>query len=161
MPTMLWGVGASARPAVDEGTVYALFTLYAGMGYTNAFLETVGGLPGQSAPAAFNFGRGYGVLRMALVAAGISIHPAQPATWKAKMGVASWRPRSKPDTTPLDLDNPKSPRQVKQALKADSRRRASELLPSHAHLWPLVKHDGRAEAALLCLYGERVLRGRD
>jgi hypothetical protein len=38
-----------------------------------------------------------------------------------------------------------------------SARRASELLPRFAGLWPLVKHDGRAEAALLALYGAREL----
>ena len=39
--------------------------------------------------------------------------------------------------------------------KDASRARASELLPAHAHLWPLKEHDGRAEAALLALYGAR------
>lgn len=134
MPTMLHGVARTARQVIDEGTVLALFQLYAGMGYRDAVLESVGGLPGQSAPAAFNFGRGYGVLRMGLTAAGIALHPAAPATWKQHMRV------------PKD--------------KKAARQRASELLPTHAHLWPLVKHDGRAEAALLALYGERTLRGR-
>jgi hypothetical protein len=30
-------------------------------------------------------------------------------------------------------------------------------MPAAAHLWPLIKHDGRAEAALLALYGLRSL----
>jgi hypothetical protein len=33
------------------------------------------------------------------------------------------------------------------------------LLPQAAHQWPLRKHDGRAEAALLALYGARQLQG--
>jgi hypothetical protein len=28
-------------------------------------------------------------------------------------------------------------------------------MPRHAHLWPLKKHGGRADAALLALYGAR------
>jgi hypothetical protein len=43
--------------------------------------------------------------------------------------------------------------------KDGARARASQLLPAGVQLWPLVKHDGRAEAALLALYGVRQLGG--
>ena len=33
-------------------------------------------------------------------------------------------------------------------------------MTDHAHLWPLKKHDGRAEAALLAWYGSERLQGR-
>lgn len=33
------------------------------------------------------------------------------------------------------------------------------LLPTAVALWPLVKHDGRAEAALIALWGSRQLGG--
>jgi hypothetical protein len=36
-----------------------------------------------------------------------------------------------------------------------ARARATQLLPAAAHRWPLVKHDGRAEAALIAYYGRR------
>lgn len=39
------------------------------------------------------------------------------------------------------------------AEKDAARSRASALLPQFAHNWPLKKHDGRAEAALIALYG--------
>lgn len=39
------------------------------------------------------------------------------------------------------------------ANKDEARMRASQLLPSHAHNWDLKKHDGRAESALIALYG--------
>jgi crossover junction endodeoxyribonuclease RuvC len=39
--------------------------------------------------------------------------------------------------------------------KDESRRAASRLLPKSAHLWARVKDDGRAEAALLAIYGAR------
>jgi hypothetical protein len=43
------------------------------------------------------------------------------------------------------------------AEKDGARARASQLLPQHAGHWPLKKHDGRAEAALIALYGWRQL----
>ena len=41
--------------------------------------------------------------------------------------------------------------------KDGARARASELLPSYSHLWQRVKDDGRAEAALIALWGARML----
>jgi crossover junction endodeoxyribonuclease RuvC len=43
------------------------------------------------------------------------------------------------------------------AAKDGARARASQLLPAHAGLWPLKKHDGKAEAALIAVYALRVL----
>jgi hypothetical protein len=43
--------------------------------------------------------------------------------------------------------------------KDAARARASQLLPQAAHQWPLKKHDGRAESALIALYGARQLSG--
>ena len=37
--------------------------------------------------------------------------------------------------------------------KDAARMRASQLLPEFSHNWPLKKHDGRAESALIALYG--------
>lgn len=53
-----------------------------------------------------------------------------------------------------------SPQKWKNAMqtpasKSGARSRASQLLPLCANQWPLVKHDGRAEAALIALYGIR------
>lgn len=51
-----------------------------------------------------------------------------------------------------------SPRVWKTAMKCPAekqaaRMRATQLLPQHADNWPLKKHDGRAEAALIAVYG--------
>jgi hypothetical protein len=43
------------------------------------------------------------------------------------------------------------------ADKDGARARASQLMPENAWLWPLVKHDGRAEAALIAYWGIRTL----
>lgn len=93
-----------------------------------AFLEKVGGLPGQSAPAAFNFGHHCGQLEMILNWQVGEPTLVRPQRWKGDLRV------------PRD--------------KKLSRARASELLPAEAHRWPLVKHDGRAEAAMIALWGE-------
>jgi len=52
------------------------------------------------------------------------------------------------------------PRTWKAAMKCPanknlSRMRASELFPNEAHQWRLKEHDGRAEAAMIALYGFR------
>jgi hypothetical protein len=43
------------------------------------------------------------------------------------------------------------------AGKDGSRGRASQLMPAGARHWRLIKHDGRAESALIGLYGVRLL----
>ena len=53
-----------------------------------------------------------------------------------------------------------APQKWKRALavpadKDGARARASVLLPKHSGHWPLKKHDGRAEAALIALYGAK------
>jgi hypothetical protein len=93
-------------------------------------LEQVGGLPRQSAPAAFTFGRGVGVIVGAAGCYGVPLREVHSSTWKSALGV------------PAD--------------KKHARARASELLPAYAGLWPLAKHDGRAEAAMLALYAWQV-----
>jgi crossover junction endodeoxyribonuclease RuvC len=52
------------------------------------------------------------------------------------------------------------PRTWKAAMKCPAdkglaRMRASELLPNEAHQWLLKEHDGRAESAMIALYGFR------
>ena len=90
-------------------------------------LEQVGGIPGQSAPSAFTFGRGVGVIIGAAIACSLAREEVHPATWKSALRV------------PAD--------------KRAARARASEILPAWSGLWTLAKHDGRAEAALLAYYG--------
>lgn len=95
-------------------------------------IENVGGVPGQSAPGSFNFGYGVGAIIMCARMLKWRIERVSPGTWKSALRV------------PRD--------------KQEARARASELMPAFSHLWPLKGHDGRAESALLALYGEQVLR---
>jgi Holliday junction resolvasome RuvABC endonuclease subunit len=75
-------------------------------GVTRAVLEFVRSSPQMGVTSAFSFGRGYGGLRMALVASGIPFDEVVPAKWQQAMQC-----RSKGD-------------------KNTTKRRAQELFPS-------------------------------
>lgn len=81
----------------------------------------------QGAVSAFTFGYGAGVLEGILTAMGNRIYKVKPAVWKASMG--------------LSRD------------KADSLKMAREKFPAYEDSFKLKKHDGRAEAALIALFG--------
>lgn len=132
MPVFERSTSKGTRTAVDEGKVVDLMMAWASVGVDRLFIELVGGLPGQSSPAAFNFGYGVGVVRAAALAAGLSVKEVPPVVWKRAMKLPSGKAKS-----------------------AAVRAIASDALPNFRNLWPLQKHDGRAEAALLALYGEK------
>lgn len=132
MPTFERSTSKGTRKAVDEGKVVDLMMTWASLGADRLFIELVSGLPGQSGPAAFNFGYGVGVVRAAALAAGMAVKEIPPVVWKRAMRVPSGPKKS-----------------------AAVRAIASDALPNFRNLWPLQKHDGRAEAALLALYGEK------
>jgi crossover junction endodeoxyribonuclease RuvC len=106
-----------------------------------AFLERVNAMPAAAGPngkrrtmgaqSAFTFGRTDGLLHGLVVANLISTTRVTPVTWQKAMAV------------------PKG--------KDGARARAKELLPAHAHLFDRKRDDGRADAALLALYGLRQL----
>jgi hypothetical protein len=90
-------------------------------------LEQVGVRPTEGAAGAFDFGRTYGILLGVCAAHFLRIELVTPTGWKRKLNV--------------------------HGDKDVSRARASTLFPKHTHLWARKKDDGRAEAALLALYG--------
>ncbi len=96
-----------------------------------AVLEFVAARPGQGAPATFRFGQGYGALQMAMAAHKIPVQYVTPAKWKKHFG--------------LSKD------------KGASRGLANQRFPHNAEEFRRVKDDGRAEAALIALYGKEVL----
>lgn len=88
----------------------------------------------QSAAAVHKNGANWGMAYMAMVAQFVPVDIVPAHAWKAHMRCP--------------------------AAKDGARARASQMMPRHAHLWPLVKHDGRAEAALLALYAEQRHKSR-
>jgi crossover junction endodeoxyribonuclease RuvC len=94
---------------------------------SKAIIEDPNAMPKQGVTSSFRFGFACGVAQGVVAANIIPMDLVKPRVWKNRMNV------------PADKDG--------------ARQKASQRLPKHAKLWPLKKHDGRAEAALLCLYG--------
>jgi len=106
-----------------------------------AVVEQVGAMPSRGKPgsparamgvtSAFNFGFTTGCIHGIIAACGIEIRTVPPQVWKRKYGLLG---------------------QNKDASRGEASRR----FPQFTHLWQLKKHDGRAEAALLALYGSEM-----
>lgn len=94
-----------------------------------AWVEDVHSMPGQGVASTFKFGRSVGVVVGVLGALAVPVRWVSPAQWKRASG--------------LGKD------------KGASRRRAQELWPDHASLFARVRDDGRAEAALIAMYGRK------
>lgn len=99
----------------------------------HAFLERVATRPGEGASRSFNFGRGYGQIEGVLSALGVAVTLVTPAKWKGSLRI------------PAD--------------KSAARQRAAQLWPGLAGTFARVKDDGRAEAAMIGLYGANTLHG--
>lgn len=82
---------------------------------------------GMGATSAYGFGWNCGCVEAVLSCCKIPFSYVTPQVWKKAM------------QCPKDKDS--------------ARMRASQLMPDHAHNWDLKKHDGRAESALIALYG--------
>lgn len=91
--------------------------------------EEVGSMPGNGSSSSFRFGYYAGVVSGMLHAHQIPVFAVKPAVWKAMYNLSSDK----------DL----------------SRTRATELIPKSQKYWLRKKDDGRAEASLLALLGEK------
>lgn len=92
-----------------------------------AVIERVTASPQMGVVSAFRFGQAYATAVAVVACMGISIAHVPPSNWKRQMG--------------LSKD------------KGLSRAKAIGLWPDRSELFAKVKHDGRAEAALLAEYG--------
>lgn len=91
-------------------------------------IESVSAMPKQGVTSSFNFGQSFGCLKGAVAACKIPMILVSPRKWKNAMG--------------LDADKEKS-------------RRMAILFFPDSDAFKLKKHDGRAEAALLAIYGSK------
>ncbi|MCA3380187.1 MAG: hypothetical protein ING08_08080 [Roseomonas sp.] len=99
----------------------------------HAFVERVAARPGQGVSSMFSFGMNYGQILGVLSALKVPSTLVAPSKWKPAVGL------------PTGSD------------KDASRARASQIWPGAADSFQRKKDDGRAEAALLALYGARTL----
>lgn len=98
-------------------------------GAEHCILEKTTPLPGIGGKSAYSMGKSEGAIIGILASLNIPYTLVRPAQWKKAMDC------------PAD--------------KGLARQRASQLLPKFAHNWDRKKDDGRAESALLALFGYR------
>lgn len=96
-------------------------------GGSTVWLEKVGARPGQGVSSMFRFGQQLGALEMAAAANKHRLRWVTPTAWKKHFGLS--------------------------ADKGAARKVAMERFPAQAASFARVKDDGRAEAALIALYG--------
>jgi len=94
-------------------------------------MEQVHSMPNQGVSSTFAFGRSAGVIEGVLAALQVPVTYVQPAVWARTMN--------------------------KGYGKDASRHRAMELFPDKQEWFKLVKHDGRAEAVLIAMWGLKQL----
>lgn len=92
--------------------------------------EQVGAMPGQGVVSMFNFGRAAGIIEGVVAGVGLDLELVLPVKWKRV----------------LDLIGKD---------KNASRALAAEAFPKQANSFSRVKDDGRAEAALIALWGHK------
>lgn len=95
-----------------------------------AVIEKVGAAPHQGVSSVFKFGFTAGATQAAVICNGIAVVNVPPAAWKMGLG----------------MDGPS---------KDESRELAIKEFPAHANYFKRKMDDGRAEAALIALYGMR------
>lgn len=130
MPTFEVASSKGTKNVIDLYGLGGLVGKYRGKS-VRAFVEEVSSMPEQGVASSFNFGFAAGCAHMAVAGALIPLTPVRPGVWKKAMGLVGKE-------------------------KDDSRRLASRIIPSAGVHWPLKKHDGRAEAVLLAVYGSRL-----
>ena len=124
MPTFALTRGGKNKREID---CVQLVAIVRELNAREAWLEQVSSMPGQGVSSVFAFGQAFGIIKGILAALNVPLHLVTPRVWKKALNVP--------------------------AAKDGARARASQLMPWAAEYWPLVKHDGRAEAALIALYG--------
>ena len=130
MPTVEIMRGGKARREID---VAALADLLRAIDGGQAWIERVAARPGQGVASMFSFGRGVGQVEGVLAALQTPVSYVTPQAWRKALRV--------PDG------------------KDGSRLRASQIMPAYAGEWRRAKDDGRAEAALIAMYGLQATAG--
>lgn len=127
MPVYEITKGKSVRKRIDIKRLIGIITIESP---DHAYVEQVSAQPMNGAASAFSFGWACCAVEAALIACGIPFTYVTPQKWKK------------------DMDCP--------ADKDGARYRASQLLPNYANNWERKKDDGRAEAALIALFGRKL-----
>jgi crossover junction endodeoxyribonuclease RuvC len=120
-------IGTGAKERVDA---IAIRTWISKHDIQHAFIERAQAMPGQGSSSGFKYGRAVGAIEAAITLSGIPVSIIEPSAWKRF-------------------------HKLRGGDKESGRQRALQLFPeAHASLARKLDH-GRAEAALLALYGAR------
>jgi len=129
VPTLSLSRGGKNKREIDVHQLSQIIASHLPVGH--AFVEQVGAMPGQGVSSVFAFGKSYGIVIGILATLAVPMTFVSPVKWKKALGVT--------------------------AAKDSSRARASQLLPDAAHQWRRVKDADRAEAALIAVWGHKML----
>lgn len=124
MPSTIVKVGKSHRRQISEFWLADILRVYAP---DEAWIERVHALPRQGVTSSFSFGLSYGLARGVLAALGVRVTLVTPNEWKRSFRLG--------------------------ADKNEARLIAARLFPANAAFFTRARDDGRAEAALLALFG--------
>lgn len=115
-----------------ELDIHGLFSIVKDCEVKHLFLEKTTAIHGISGKSYYSMGKSEGAILGIACSLNIPYTLVRPNVWKKTMSCA--------------------------ADKDAARKRASELLPSFSHNWDRKKDHGRAEAALISLYGFNSLK---
>lgn len=124
MPTV---PGQKGKTELNMHALYDLLDAGETQGPHIVWMEKVGSRPGQGVSSMFRFGQQVGAIEMAVAGHGHQLRMVTPAKWKAHFGLS--------------------------ADKGAARSIAIQRFPTVASMFSRAKDDGRAEAALIALYG--------
>jgi len=124
MPTFQIKKGKNLRTRIDTRGVLKILR---DEKPDHVFVEQVSAQPGNGAAHAFSYGWACCAIDACLIALDIPYTYVASQTWKKKL------------SCPKEKDG--------------ARLRASQLFPAFSHNWDRKKDDGRAEAAMIALYG--------
>jgi crossover junction endodeoxyribonuclease RuvC len=120
--------------AKNELDLYELARIVDAAQPERAFVEKVGSMPGQGVSSMFAFGKSAGAILGIIAANFIPVHEVAPTTWKRGVGIPTG------------------------SGKDASRVLISNLYPKQSALFSRVKDNGRADAALIALWGSRQIK---
>lgn len=129
MPSVEVVTGGKAKRRVSPEMLAAELRLYANQGAV-AYVEQVGAMPGQGVSSMFAFGQAFGIVLGVMAGLAIPCQTITPAKWKKDMKL--------------------------NAGKDAARAKAAQVWPFQAGEFKRVKDDGKAEAALIALWGAGV-----
>ena len=126
MPCVEVVVGGKAKRRISPEMLAAELRLYAD---AVAYVEQVSAMPGQGVTSMFSFGEALGLARGVLAGLGVPVQLVPPTKWKRALNL--------------------------NAGKDGARALAAATWPAQAGEFRRVKDDGKAEAALIGLWGLR------